>query len=306
MEFFHAKTNARSLVTMWQTALRTFLRLYLSRFPLRNGKGLLYDAFNEKLLPSQRFVIVAIRHDFRLNLDLSEPAQRKIYYFGDYDERHEISLIRRTLLPGDVFWDIGANIGFYTLTASTLVGPQGHVVAFEPAAHSWQSLTANLNLNPSANVQPVQTALSDRAGRAVLYRRADFADGGASLISRADYHGDSEEVATTTLDQFLAQSGSLPPTFMKIDVEGLEGNVLNGAQKILHSEQAPLILIEMNDPDRIGAILMAAGYHGAYLHRRRWYPAQSLAEVKSRNMLWFRPDSLLHRDRLALINFVPE
>jgi hypothetical protein len=152
----------------------------------------------------------------------------------------------------------------------------------------------------------VQVALSDVAGQAVLYRRADFADGGASLISRAEYHADSEVVTTTTLDQFLVQSASPAPTFMKIDVEGLEVKVLTGGLEILGGQPPPLILIEMNDPDGIGTILQAAGYQGAYLHRRRWYPAQSPVIVKSRNMLWFRPDSPLHRERLALINFCPE
>lgn len=288
---------------MWLSGFRDLVRLYLSRFPLRNGKGSLYAALNEKLLPSERLVTVPIRYGFRLKLDLSEPAQRKIYFFGDYDERHEITLLRQILLPGDVFWDIGANIGFYTLTASPLVRPGGRVVAFEPASHAWQSLTDNLDLNQFNNVQTVQVALSDASGQAVLYRQADFADGGASLISRADYHGDYEVVTLMTADQFLAQSGGPAPTFMKIDVEGFEANVLTGSQKILQGSQAPLILIEMNDPSAIGRILQTAGYQGAYLHRRRWYSTQSLAGIKSRNMLWFRPDSPLHRERLTLINF---
>ncbi len=290
---------------MWRSVLRRLIRFYLSRFPLRDGKGALYDAFNEKLLPEERFVTMSTRGGFRLRLDLSEPAQRKIYFFGDYDERHELTLLRRILLPGDIFWDIGANIGFYTLTASALVRPRGRVVAFEPASHAWQSLTANLNLNHVDIVQPVQVALSDAAGPAVLYRRADFADGGASLISRAGYHADSEVVTTTTLDQFFAQSDSPPPTLMKIDVEGLEVKVLSGGLNLLRGQSPPLLLIEMNDPDGIGAILGAAGYQGAYLHRRRWYAAQSLAGVKSRNMLWFRPDSPFHQERLARISLRP-
>jgi FkbM family methyltransferase len=288
---------------MWQSSLRTLVRFYLSSFPLRDGKGYIYEAFNEILLPSERFVTIPIKYDFRLKLDLSEPAQRKIYFFGDYDERHEIALLRRVLRPGDIFWDVGANIGFYTLTASPLVGPEGRVVAFEPASHAWQALIANLQLNQSDNVHPVQIALSDGSGQGVLYRRADFADGGASLIARTDYHGDSEVVSTISLDQFLSQSGLSPPTFMKIDVEGLEGKVLTGGQQILQGKTPPLILIEMNDPEEIGTILQPAGYQGAYLHRRRWHPARSLAEVKSRNMLWFRADCRLHQERLVRIGF---
>ncbi len=286
---------------MWKKGLRALIRCYLSRCPLRNGKGRLYEAYNEKLLPSERYITISIKYGFFLRLDLSEPSQRKIYFFGDYDERHEITLLRRILLPGDIFWDVGANIGFYTLTASRLVGPEGRVVSFEPAAHAWKSLTTNLSLNQSANVLPCQIALSDTSGQAVLHRTADFADGGASLMPRADYHSDSEKVKTTTLDQFLAQSESPPPILIKIDVEGFEGNVLRGGQTILQSEQPPLILVEMNDANEIGAILSTAGYRGAYLHRRRWYPAQDLTKIRSRNMLWFRPDSPLHRRRLTFI-----
>ena len=284
---------------MWLSGLRALVRLYLSNFPLRDGKGRIYEAFNEMLLPPERFVTIPIKYGFRLKLDLLEPAQRKIYFFGDYDERHEISLLRQVLRPGDIFWDVGANIGFYTLTASPLVGPEGRVVAFEPASHAWQALIVNLRLNQSDNVRPVQIALADESGQAVLYRRADFADGGASLIVRADYHGGSEVVTTMPLDQYLSESGASSPTFMKIDVEGLEGKVLTGAQQILQGKHPPLILIEMNDPEKIGKILQQAGYQGAYLHRRRWHPVHSLAEVKSRNMLWFRANCRQHQERLA-------
>ncbi len=79
--------------------------------------------------------------------------------------------------------------------------------------------------------------------------------------------------------------------------------MIHGAQKILLAPKPPLILIEMNDPEAIGGILLKAGYQGAYLYRRRWYPTQALEGIKSRNMLWFRPDSPQHRERLTLINF---
>lgn len=287
---------------IWLGGIRELVRLYLRRCPLRDGKGRVYAAVNEKLLPPQRYVTAPVRYGFRLHLDLMEPAQRQIYFFGDYDERHEIALLRRVLRPGDTFWDIGANIGFYTLTASSLVRPGGHVVAFEPAAMAWKALTANLSLNHTDNVQSFQIALADGAGQARLYHRADIADGGASLISRAGYHEDSEVVTTMSLDQFAERTGATPPTFMKIDVEGLEGTVLTGGSQILHGRNAPLILIEMNDPAAIGDILAAAGYRGAYRHRRRWLPAPDPAAVSSRNMLWYQPGSAWHRARLNGIN----
>jgi FkbM family methyltransferase len=285
----------------WLRALRWLVRLYLSRFPLRNGKGRLYRTCQERLLPPARWQTIKVRQGFRLRLDLMDPAQRQLYFFGEYDERHEIRLLQRLLLPGDCFWDVGANIGVYTLTAALLVGPTGRVVAFEPAAPAWQALNDNVALNPSPAIRLVRLALSDRSGEATLHRRAAYADGGASLIHREGYHQETERVATQPVDDFLAQSGERPPTFVKIDVEGHEANVLAGAQRLLAGPQPPLLLIEMNDPATLGPLLQSHGYQGIYRHRRRWRFAADPRRAPSRNMLWFRLDSPTHRDRLPFL-----
>lgn len=285
----------------WVRFSRGLLRFYLSRFPLRDGKGYLYRNLQERLLPPERWQTIKVRQGFRLRLDLADPAQRQIYFFGEYDERHEIRLLQKIVQPGDCFWDIGANIGFYTLTAARLVGPQGQVRAFEPSAPAWQALNDNVALNPCHSIRLVRLALSDRAGPATLHRRGDYADGGASLISREGYHQEKEVVTMLSLDAYLAQTGGPPPTFLKIDVEGHEERVLAGAQTLLQSLQPPLILIEMNDPAGISRILQVAGYQGTYLHCRRWRLAENPIPVKSRNMFWFRADAPLHRERLALV-----
>lgn len=278
--------------------LSRLVRFYLTYFPLRNGKGRVYRAVQAKLLPPERWVTLKVRQGFWLRLDLLDPAQRYIYFFGEYDERHEIRLLERLLLPGDRVWDVGANIGYYALTAAKLVGPQGKVVAFEPAAHAWQALQDNIALNPWASIRLERLALSDRGGQATLHRQGDYADGGASLTARAGYHQETELVATTTLDDYLAQSQGPAPTFLKIDVEGHEESVLRGGQKLLTSPQAPIILLEMNDPARLGQLLSAAGYQGCYRHRRRWRFADTPLAAPSRNMLWLRPDDPRHRERL--------
>lgn len=280
---------------------RALLRFYLSRMPLRNGKGRLYTALHSRLLPPERWVTTTVRQGFRLCLDLTEPAQRQIYFFGEYDERHEIRLLQQILRPGDCFWDVGANIGFFSLTAARLVGPSGRVVAFEPAAHAWQVLQNNVALNPGHNIQLVRLALSDRSGQATLHRQADFADGGASLISRPGYHQESEVVAILPLHDYLRQTGGPPPTFLKVDVEGHEASVLAGGRQLLQGPQPPLILLEMNDAADIFTRLQTAGYQGAYLRRRRWRLAANPLAGHSRNMLWFRPDVPGHRERLAPI-----
>ena len=116
---------------------RQLLRGYLARCPITEGKGLLYRLFSERLLPEQREVVIHVVPGFQMVLDLTEAAQREIFYFGAY-ERKESLLLRRILRSGDVFWDVGANLGYYTLLGAACVGPNGRVVAFEPFPPAWE------------------------------------------------------------------------------------------------------------------------------------------------------------------------
>jgi|UniRef100_A0A7C3SHQ9 FkbM family methyltransferase len=286
---------------MLEVFFRELLRWYLREFPLRDGKILLYHLFNRRLAPACEEVEVKIKLGFKLLLDLKEPSQRMIYFFGNYDERHEISLINRLLRRGDIFWDIGANIGFYTLAASTLVGSAGLVVAFEPGPRSWDALVTNIKLNHKGNIRPFKLAVTDAYGWVTLYSRPDIADGGASILPSGDQCLQPYQVQAVNLDRFQGEMGLAAPTFMKIDVEGAEPQVLAGAKNILSADHPPLLLIEMNDKAAIGGMLQEMGFVGAHLHRRGWYECRDLEEAKSRNMLWFHPDCNSHRQRLKKV-----
>jgi|GEM_PF-324145 len=290
---------------LWQVLARSLVRAYLRYFPLRNGKGRVYRALQARLLPPERWVTVPVRQGFRLRLDLTEPAQRQIYFFGEHDGRQVLRLLARILLPGDSFWDVGANIGYFALTAAKWVGPQGRVVAFEPATPAWEALTVNIGLNALENIRLEHLALSDRPGAATPYRRGDYADGDASLIPRDGYHQHREVVATVSLDDYLAQTGAPPPTFLKVDVGSHEGKVLRGGQGLLTGSRAPILLVKMNDSADLGPWLQAAGYQGCYLRRGRWHFADRPDLAPSRNMLWLRPDIPWHRERLLFIGLCP-
>ena len=289
---------------IFKVTLRELLRCYLKYFPLRDGKISIYKLFNEHLAPSSHLVEVEINLGFKLLLDLKEPSQRMIYFFGNYDERHEIALLRKLLAPGDVFWDIGANIGFYTLTASTLVGPEGLVVAFEPGPQAWRALMANLHLNHRTNIIPFKLAVTDAYGWVTLYSRPEIADGGASLIPPPDPSSRADLCPAVNLDGFYKDFGGAPPTFIKLDVEGAEDRVLAGSRRLLAGPDPPLLLIEMNNPQTVSDYLQNLGFVGAQLYRRRWYLLQDPLMAKSRNMLWFHPDHDGHRRRLARIPVV--
>lgn len=284
---------------VFKVTLRELLRGYLMYFPLRDGKISIYKLFNEHLAPSPGLVEVQIKLGFKLLLDLKEPSQRMIYFFGNYDERHEIAMLRKLLVPGDVFWDIGANIGFYSLTASSLVGPRGLVVAFEPGPQSWGALMANIHLNHRTNIYPFKMAVTDDYGWVTLYSRPEIADGGASIIPPPDPSCHSDLCPAVNLDGFGRDFGGAPPTFIKIDVEGAEDRVLAGSRHLLAGPSPPLLLIEMNNRQTVSDYLQNLGFVGAHLYRRQWYLAKDPLMAKSRNMLWFHPDYAEHRRRLA-------
>ena len=73
-------------------------------------------------MPGERLLTVTLDQGFRMRLDLEDAEQRKVYFFGHYHERYEAALVARLLDPGEVFWDVGANVGYFALVAAAAVG----------------------------------------------------------------------------------------------------------------------------------------------------------------------------------------
>ena len=87
-----------------------------------------------------------------MKLDLRDAVQRRMYFYGDYDERYEAQMIRRLLDQGETFWDIGANIGYFSLLAAAALQHTGRVIAFEPGRVAYARLMDNIALNPFRNI----------------------------------------------------------------------------------------------------------------------------------------------------------
>ena len=164
-----------------KSALRGLFRWYLSKFPLRDGKAFLYGRLHAGLKPEDRYAVVRLDKGFRMKLDLADPEQLKVYFYGHYHERYEADLVQRLLADADVFWDVGANVGYFTLVAATALNNRGRIVAFEPGQNAYARLTENLALNPYGNIQTFAVAVSHREGEAVLHLAGDIADSSASL-----------------------------------------------------------------------------------------------------------------------------
>ncbi len=143
----------------------------------------------------------------------------------------EYRAFHESVRAGAVVFDVGANLGAYTLLFAQWVGPAGRVFAFEPSPPSVVGLQRHLALNAlDDRVEVVPAAVCDRTGTATFHLHPH---GGASgLYTSTD--GASMDVETTSLDQFCADR-RLTPDVLKIDVEGAELEVLRGARNILAS-----------------------------------------------------------------------
>ena len=175
---------------------REALRWYLRRFPWRDGKAFCYRHLHGKLAPPEGWVTASLVRGFSLHLNLADPEQRRLYYYGDYDERREADLITRVLAPGEIFWDVGANLGYFTLLAAASLKNTGQVVAFEPAQTAFSQLTANIALNPFTNIVTYPVAVTDREGETLLHSAPGLADGRANLFQAGAGQTETEPVRT--------------------------------------------------------------------------------------------------------------
>ena len=153
------------------------------------------------------------------------------------------------LRSGDVFLDIGANVGLYTIAAARIVGAEGAVHAFEPCSQTFSRLTENVRINALPHVFCHRLALSDTNAEAQLSIAKDGFDAWNSLGKPyMGEDGGQETVQTVTLDSFVSQhrlAGRI--TAMKIDVEGWENQVLAGAEKLLSAPNAPALCVEFTE-----------------------------------------------------------
>jgi FkbM family methyltransferase len=164
-------------------------------------------------------------------------------------------VFERTVVKGSVVFDIGANVGFYALLSSVLVGREGRVYAFEPIPQNLSFLKNYLEINRISNVQVIETAVAERSGT------ARFEENANRSMSHISSDG-GVEVKVVSLDE-LTSSGELTPSnYLKIDVEGAELTVLAGAKATI-AKSPPTIMLATHARDihrQCGDFLSSMGY----------------------------------------------
>ena len=152
----------------------------------------------------------------------------------------ETQLILATLRPGDVFFDVGANIGYYSVIASTVVGAEGRVVSFEPDPANFALLSRNIRLNGVMNALTFRQAVCESSRSRPLYLSEDNM-GDHRLYESRDKRA-SVMVECIDLDAFTASSG-LIADLVKLDTQGSEASILRGMRTMLDEFAGRLKLI---------------------------------------------------------------
>jgi FkbM family methyltransferase len=154
-------------------------------------------------------------------------------WLGSYEYEKQ-QVIAREVWPGAIFYDVGANVGFYSLLSSLLVG-RGRVFAFEPAPRNLPYLRRHLELNHAGNVEVLPLAISDTIGQ------AQFQIEPSGLMGHLA-RGGSAEVSTVTLDSLVESGRIAPPNFVKMDIEGAELLALRGSSLVFRRFHPVLFL----------------------------------------------------------------
>ncbi|WP_420645253.1 FkbM family methyltransferase [Candidatus Leptofilum sp.] len=155
-------------------------------------------------------------------------------------EEHVSREIRQYLIPGTTFVDVGANIGYYSLLAASCLKNTGKILAFEPSAKNCHLLKTSIEENGFKNVEIHLKAVADVNG--MVGFKMDDSNGSISKNITDDY---AFQVEAITLDHALAEENQVD--LIKIDVEGAEGLVIMGAEKIIQTHR-PVIFTEFRPP----------------------------------------------------------
>jgi len=165
-------------------------------------------------------------------------------------EPHVAKLIYEQLKPGDVFYDIGANAGYFTLVGAKAVGARGKVIAFDPNPFNVKTVREQVALNKldsTCQVEPLAIAGEDGTFKFVVTdvnANAHLADLSAPHLNN---EGQMIEVRAMRLDDYVATNP--PPTLIKMDIEGAEAAAMNGARALLAGSNPPTCLISIHSAE---------------------------------------------------------
>lgn len=203
-------------------------------------------------------------------------------------ERQILGLLISALHAGDVVYDIGANVGLYSILLAEALGTKGQVIAFEPTPLSFERLGNNLKLNGITNVRAFRVALADYSGEGKLYYSSE--DLALSNLIRPRTDQMTHQMVGVVGGDDFREAQSLPvPRAVKIDVEGYEYAVIRGLRRLLSDPACKLLLCEVHPtllpsqvrPEQVHELLKSLGFTRLDIHRPSTSPDYHLMAFKA-------------------------
>jgi FkbM family methyltransferase len=238
------------------------VRWYWAHSDRQVGKKLVVDHVLKRLVPAPPAGFeTEVPGGGRLFLHHRDDIGLVVLMTGSF-ERAEVELARSLARVATTAIDVGANVGIFTVPLALAVATRGRVIAVEPSPENVAQLEHNIRLNELENVEVHAIALAAAPGEVELQLGADPAFHSTSTVVRSRDAAAATLVRADTLDAVWRDAGSPEVSFLKIDTEGAELDVLQGARDLLAAHRMP-ILLEAKERERVrdlDELLLALGY----------------------------------------------
>ncbi|MBS3963214.1 MAG: FkbM family methyltransferase [Methylomonas sp.] len=240
------KTALKKIRPIFIPALRIIIRYS----PFESIKSIAWKNIIEPFFEFSKYSYIASTvFDQTISGNTQDQIQRYIYYFGVW-EPNLTTFIKNRLKEDDVFIDVGANIGYFSLLASTLVGRTGKVIAIEASPKIYTLLGHNINRNQCSNVSALNIAVSDKEEILKVFTSPDSNIGQTSVLPNLDFTYECD-ISAKPLSSIVNVDDFKKARLIKIDVEGAEWSVLSGLIPMLEHARSDIEIIVELSPDRL-------------------------------------------------------
>jgi FkbM family methyltransferase len=208
----------------------------------------------------------------RFDIEMVAESDIEVFRLGSCAKEPEtIAWIEGYIRPGDVFYDVGANVGAYSLVADRQMDDTGLVYAFEPGFSTYPTLVRNVFLNRMQDrVVPLSVALADSSGLVPITYSTVEAGGAMHTFGQSAEDAPWQRVVSFAMDDFRERFALEQPNLIKLDVDGAELLVLRGAPRTLRDPALRSVLVEVTEgepeTEEIVGLLEAAGLALASKH----------------------------------------
>ncbi len=227
-------------------ALHSVFRYYLHSFPIDRGKDRVLRALWKPLSFGEYDRIARLRlGGVRLRCDTQQFLQRQLYFRGSYEEEH-CRLWMRYVRSARTVFDVGANVGLYSLLASWS-NPKAEIHAFEPTPDIYQKLKHNIALNRMPSITANQLGVSGRSGAAYLSlcRGNDGSNEGMNYVVGRPDSLETTPIEVVSIDDYCRSRNIKSIDLMKLDIEGGEYDALCGACGLLQKKAIGCLFVEL-------------------------------------------------------------